>query len=155
VILRLCCILPAMSEQEVARLTRLLQDAVKLSRQSNRAVERKMGLSGGYLSRLFSGIMELRVSHVIDICNAIDFPPAEFFRAAYPMGDGEDPEGSNLQRALAKLHPAPLPEGATPAPKPPPQPVSPPPAASANTEEMEKLLMGALRRLLAEQFGKS
>jgi transcriptional regulator with XRE-family HTH domain len=137
-------------DEEVARLTRLLRDAIKLSKRSNREVEKRLGLSGGYLSRLFAGVMDLRVEHILAICEAIGFPVPEFFRAAYPMQEGEDPVGSNLQQALARLHPHP---SASPAR--PPEPPEPPPPARPSEEEIEKMLVSALRKLLGDQASKS
>lgn len=135
-------------EEEVERLTRLLRDAIKLSKRSNREVEKKLGMSGGYLSRLFAGVMDLRVEHVLAICKAIDFPVPEFFRAAYPLQDGEDPRGSNLQQALSRLHPP-------PASAQPEKPAPPAPAAGPSEEQIERLLVSALRKLLGDQAGKS
>jgi transcriptional regulator with XRE-family HTH domain len=135
-------------EEEVERITRLLRDAIKLSKRSNREVEKKLGMSGGYLSRLFAGVMDLRMEHVLAICNAIDFPVAQFFRAAYPLQESEDPRGSNLQQALSRLHPPPA---AAPAER----PLAEPAAAAPSEEQIERMLLSALRKLLGEQANKS
>ena len=71
-----------MNEDEVVRLTNLLSAAVKFSNVTQREVERKLGLSSGSLSRLFSGGIELKIKHVLDVCEVIGFPPSRFFRAA-------------------------------------------------------------------------
>lgn len=96
---------------------------------TNRDVQEKLGLSGSYLSRLFSGLIELRVEHVVDIARAIDVEPEEIFQLAFPrkaqpssaaaarlrevlsegklpgaageLGDGEG--ASELERALEKM----------------------------------------------------
>ena len=130
-------------DEEVARLRSLLRDAIKLSKRSNRDVEKALGLSGGYLSRLFAGVMDLRVEHILAICAVIEFPPAEFFRAAYPPRDGEDPRGSKLQQALSRLHPASQPEEPPKA-----QPSEAAAATKPNEEEIERMLLSALRKLL-------
>lgn len=140
-----------MSEEEVARLTSLLRDAIKLSKTSNRAVERNLGLSSGYLSRLFAGVMELRVQHVLDICRVIGFAPGEFFRAAYPSADGQEGPGSKLRQALERLHP--LNDNEPAARKPEPLAAADPaaqPEARMNEDDMEKLLLAVLRRLLTQ-----
>ena len=51
---------------------------------TNREVERRLGVSRGYLTRLFSGVMDLRYDHVSDIANAIGVEPEDIFRLAYP-----------------------------------------------------------------------
>lgn len=138
-----------MSEEEVARITALLRDAIKLSKVSNREVERQLELSSGYLSRLFAGVMELRVQHVLDICTVIDFPPGEFFRAVYPPREGDDPHGSKLRQALERLHPSPELEQSRAQPATPAEPDRPTEA------DVERLLMSALRKLLTQEPGKA
>lgn len=136
-------------DEEVARLRSLLRDAIKLSKRSNRDVEKALGLSGGYLSRLFAGVMDLRVEHVLAICQVIDFPPAEFFRASYPLREGEDPRGSKLQQALARLHPAAQLE------EPPKAAPSESTGTKPNEEELERMLLSALRKLLTNQSNQA
>ena len=146
-----------MSDTEVARLTALLRDAIKLSKTSNRSVERELGLSSGYLSRLFAGVMELRVQHILEICRVVGFPPGEFFKAAYPTeqedpeAEPEDPGSAKLRQALERLHPASDLE--------PPKP-APAPAAGSDGKpdgqeplqdvDVEKILLSALRKLLIQ-----
>lgn len=95
-----------MNEDEVLRLTNLLSAAVKFSNITQREVERKLELSSGSLSRLFSGGIELKIKHILDICEVIGFPPARFFHAAYPQREEESGEAWRLQRLLEQLHPA-------------------------------------------------
>ncbi|HEX2644247.1 MAG TPA: helix-turn-helix domain-containing protein [Thermoanaerobaculia bacterium] len=145
-----------MSEIEVARLTALLRDAIKLSKTSNRSVERQLGLSSGYLSRLFAGVMELRVQHILEICTAIGFPPGEFFKAAYPTEDGEqaekeDPTSAKLRQALERLHPASDLEPPKPAPPAArPSEAKPDGGNSLQEADVEKILLSALRKLLIQ-----
>lgn len=94
-----------MNEDEVARLTNLLSAAVKFSNVTQREVERKLGLSSGSLSRLFSGGIELKIKHILDVCQVIGFPPSRFFRAAYPHREEDTGESWRLQRLLEQLHP--------------------------------------------------
>lgn len=51
---------------------------------TNREVERRLGLSRGYLTRLFSGVMDLRYDHVTEIADVIGVDPEDIFRLAYP-----------------------------------------------------------------------
>jgi hypothetical protein len=91
-------------DPEVARVARLLKSAILLSEQSQRSIERQMGLSPGYLGRIIDGKLELRIAHILGVCRAIRLPPAAFFLAAYPETLNLDPETMRLVQALQHLH---------------------------------------------------
>ena len=91
-------------EPEVERIARLLKSAILLSHQSQRSIERQMGLSPGYLGRIIEGRLELRVSHILGVCKAIGLPPAGFFLAAYPEALNLPAESMSLVQALQHLH---------------------------------------------------
>src|SRR6185436_5910476 len=131
-----------MNEDEVVRLTNLLSAAVKFSEITQREVERKLGLSSGSLSRLFSGGIELKVKHILDVCEVIGFPPARFFHAAYPLRDEESGEPWRLQRLLEQLHPA--------REERPPAPPTPPPAPGPSQAEIERMVLAALGKVFSE-----
>lgn len=108
-----------MSHEEIARIAAALRTAIRLSGISHRQVERELGLSTGYLTRILAGQVELRVRHVLDVCRVIGLPPDRFFGALFPLQDG--PESmSRLERGLAQLHP------------PPGRPAPPPPTGSSS-----------------------
>ena len=88
-----------MRDKEVERIARMLKAAVQFCEVSHRQVERSMGLSTGYLSRIFSGKVELRVQHVLGVCHAIGLPVEAFFEAAYPRRDS----GLGTARLVAAL----------------------------------------------------
>jgi len=69
---------------EVRRLRTMLKTAMKVLGFTNRDVERKLGLSGSYLSRLFSGMIDLKVDHVVAIARVIGVEPEELFQLAFP-----------------------------------------------------------------------
>ncbi|HKH49044.1 MAG TPA: helix-turn-helix transcriptional regulator [Thermoanaerobaculia bacterium] len=95
-----------MSHEEIARIAAALRTAIRLSGISHRQVERELGLSTGYLTRILAGQVELRVRHVLDVCRVIGLPPDRFFGALFPPQEG--PESmSRLERGLAQLHPPP------------------------------------------------
>lgn len=95
-----------MSHEEIVRIAAALRTAIRLSGISHRQVERELGLSTGYLTRILAGQVELRVRHVLDVCRVIGLPPERFFGALFPLQEG--PESmSRLERGLAQLHPAP------------------------------------------------
>ncbi|HWN42198.1 MAG TPA: hypothetical protein VNW71_08245 [Thermoanaerobaculia bacterium] len=91
-------------DPEVARIARLLKSAILLSEQSQRSIERQMGLSPGYLGRIIDGKLELRIAHILGVCRAIRLPPAAFFLAAYPETLNLDSETMRLVQALQHLH---------------------------------------------------
>lgn len=134
-----------MNEDEVVRLTNLLSAAVKFSNITQREVERKLGLSSGSLSRLFSGGIELKIKHILDICEVIGFPPARFFHAAYPQREEESGEAWRLQRLLEQLHPA-------KEEKPSTAPVEEPPAATPGPSqaEIERMVLAALGKFFSD-----
>jgi transcriptional regulator with XRE-family HTH domain len=138
-----------MNEDEVVRLTNLLSAAVKFSNITQREVERKLGLSSGSLSRLFSGGIELKVKHILDVCEVIGFPPSRFFHAAYPQREAESGESWRLQRLLEQLHPAKDQDSSAP-PNGPATPAAPPPTQA----EIEKMVIAALGKFFSE-MGKA
>lgn len=73
------------AEPETARLLRVLRAILAVLEVSNRSVENKLGLSNGYLSRLFAEAIDLKLDHIVGICNALDITPADFFQVAYPQ----------------------------------------------------------------------
>jgi transcriptional regulator with XRE-family HTH domain len=133
-----------MNEDEVVRLTNLLSATVKFSNITQREVERKLGLSSGSLSRLFSGGIELKVKHILDICEVIGFSPARFFHAAYPQREEESGESWRLQRLLEQLHPA---QGMASAA---PEHETQPPAQGPSQAEIERMVLAALGKFFSE-----
>lgn len=164
-----------MSSPQVERMLLILRSAVRMSQLSNREVERRLGWSSGYLSRLFAQDMALKIEHVLNICTAIGLPPGEIFRAVFPRKPGE--AAPSWAGALTRLHPAPPPDGPAPAPsrttaaaraeaagertaarrgRAAASPASTGPNGDSEPElaisqnDMEKLLLSALRNLLLE-----
>jgi transcriptional regulator with XRE-family HTH domain len=91
-------------DQDVRRVAKLLKAAVQFLGVPHRQIERSMGLSTGYLSRIFSGKVELRVEHVLGICAAVNLSPGAFFEAAYPLRE-LDRNTARLVAALRELMP--------------------------------------------------
>jgi transcriptional regulator with XRE-family HTH domain len=91
-------------KDEVARITRALKTIVQLRTVPHRYIEDQMGLSTGYLSRIFSGKVVLRVEHILGVCRAVKIPPGGFFEAVYPPEE-YDSEMESLIAALQELLP--------------------------------------------------
>lgn len=137
-----------MNEDEVVRLTNLLAAAVKFSNTTQREVERKLGLSSGSLSRLFSGGIELKVKHILDVCEVIGFPPSRFWNAAYPQREEESGDAWRLQRLLEQLHPAKDREREVSTPPPPDE--APAPPSGPTQADIDRMVMAALGRFFSD-----
>lgn len=126
--------------EEIKRLLNVLRTAMKILDITNREVEKKLGLSYGYLSRLFAGAIELKIEHILDICAAIGLRPAEFFHLAYPRVQVPGtPAAAKLRDVLQGFQPqgenGEAPEGTPP---------------GLSHEEIEQMMLASLRKLLIE-----
>ena len=131
-----------LTEEEITRVAGALKTAVRLSGVSQRRIEREMGLCPGYLSRIFSGKVELRVRHILGVCRVIQLPADSFFQAVFPRRQEIDQSSARVERGLLELHPAPYPTrkqaGASPA--------APAPGAWAKADR----LLERLRQVLVD-----
>jgi transcriptional regulator with XRE-family HTH domain len=133
-------------DPEVARIARMLKSAILLSEQSQRSIERQMGLSPGYLGRIIDGKLELRIAHILGVCRAIKMPPAAFFLAAYPEMLNVDPQTMRLVQALQHLHRQRV-EGEGGKEE---APAPPPPAAAPDRARVEQTMKDFLDVLFGE-----
>lgn len=129
-----------MTDEQVGRLTEMLRTVIRLSDYTNREIERRLGFSGGYLSRLFGGQVEIKVSHILNVLEIIGMYPSEFFQIAFPPAEGEP---SPVMKKLLGMTPQ-----RRPFPLPAPAPTPPAPALSA--QEIEERLSEALRKVFSE-----
>jgi transcriptional regulator with XRE-family HTH domain len=138
-----------MKDKDVARVAQMLKAAVRFTGVTHRKIEGQMGLSTGYLSRILSGKVELRIEHVLGVCRAIGLPPSAFFEAAYPSRE-LDPETARLVAALQELLPAEEEDAPRPRPRKPGPLRQPPPrktgkaAPRAATSQLRRLLEAVL-----------
>ena len=86
------------NSEEVQRIISLLERLIAYQKVPISTIENQMGVSQGYLARLFRGETHLRYQHVLDVLEAIGVPPRGFFKLAYELDGGE----GDL-RALASL----------------------------------------------------
>jgi hypothetical protein len=75
-------------EAQVARVTRLLDEAAHRTRRSRRSLERELGLAHGYLGGLFRGRMDLKVYHVLLLAKLLHLDPVEILRQALQPEEG-------------------------------------------------------------------
>ncbi|HJX28173.1 MAG TPA: helix-turn-helix transcriptional regulator [Thermoanaerobaculia bacterium] len=128
---------------EIEHIIRVLRTAMRVFGYRNADLERKMGWSTSYLSRLFSGGIELRFEHVLDITAALGLRPDEIFRIAYP--DREPPSEAALR--LRQATGAFLPARSTVPASPPPHPLP----STRSDEDLERLMEKALRKFFTER----
>jgi transcriptional regulator with XRE-family HTH domain len=120
-------------DPETQRLITLLKVTLRILGITNRELARRLKMSPSYLSKLFSGVSELRLDHVIRICRAVELEPAEFFRLAYPrQPDNGTLAASKLRDLLTTVQ------------------VPAPPKPELGEEEIE----GVLRATLAKIMGR-
>jgi transcriptional regulator with XRE-family HTH domain len=125
--------------EEIKRLLNVLRTAMKILDITNREVEKKLGLSYGYLSRLFAGAIELKIEHILDICQAIGLRPAEFFHLAYPrVPIPGTPAATKLRDVLQGFQPQSADGEEHEA------------LQGLSHEEIERMMLASLRRLLAD-----
>lgn len=142
-----------MEKLESERLMSLLRKAMRMLDIKHRDLAVRMGVSPSYLSRLFHGVIDLKVDQLVRIVEALGLRPGEFFRLAYP-DDAEPPSDAAL--ALSGL----MPERAAGRPEPPMALLSPPPSptsparfaapAYVTAEEVERQIEETVRRLFTE-----
>ncbi|MEA2559758.1 MAG: hypothetical protein QOH06_1262 [Acidobacteriota bacterium] len=129
-----------MIQEETQRLLQVLRVAMRILDVSNRDIEKALGLSYGYLSRLFSGSIELKVEHVFQILGVLGLTPAEFFHLAYPRKPSPPSDASTRMRSIL--------DGFGPLP-----PAERPPSGDLSPEELEALVSKTLQKLLREAKG--
>jgi transcriptional regulator with XRE-family HTH domain len=110
----------------------------------NADVERKLGWSVSYLSRLYSGGIELRFEHIVDIAGALGLRPEEVFRFAYPDLNEEPSEAAkSVRSATVSL-------GGVRLPPPVAAPAAEPPPPALTVADVERIVAKTLRRFLID-----
>jgi hypothetical protein len=87
---------------EVRRFARLLESAVRLSKVSAQQLDRKLGLAPGTLNRIFHGKIDLKLRHVLMVCEALGYEPKRFFELAF-LDDAEAAAAAPAQQIHAVL----------------------------------------------------
>src|SRR5262245_40623441 len=94
------------TREERDRLIRMLRTAMRLLGFTNREIERRLGYTPSYLTRLLSGQIELRFEHIVEIASAMGMTVAEFFQFAYPLAEEPLSEAAQqLEDVLEELRP--------------------------------------------------
>lgn len=125
-------------KDEIKRILELLRTLSRMLGLTNREIERRMGLTPSYLSRLYGGFIEVKLEHVYGIARAIGLKPGEFFELAYPSRSEPPSEAAiAIRRILRDMQPA-----ATPEPPPPAPP-------AIRQEDIQKMVQDSLREFFS------
>ena len=101
-------------KSQTAHLSQVLKTSIRALGLSLREVERRLGMSRGYLTRLFSGEMDLKVDHVVEIADILGVEPEEIFRLAFPSSPAEAGPAALRLRATFGVPAEPQPETGAP-----------------------------------------
>lgn len=101
------------SQDEVIRISKLIEDLILLKKKPVRQIERELGIAQGTLNRILTGKIQLKLVHLLDILTVLDVPFASFFAVAYAPEAVKDSSGelAQIQRLAGarKVPPIPLP----------------------------------------------
>ncbi len=122
---------------ETQRLLDLIRLTCRILGLTHRELGKRLGVSSSYLSRLFTGAIELKMDHVVEIARAMDLEPGDLLEIVFPPSQAPRSEGAAQLQHIAELF------GRHKAPAPAPDPE----AAALSAEQVEELLARALQRV--------
>jgi transcriptional regulator with XRE-family HTH domain len=79
-------------EEEVRQAARLLESLIQAAGVPEDELARRLDVSSGYVGRLLSGEVELKLRHILSILRALEIEAAVFFESLYPVG----PQGGTI-----------------------------------------------------------
>ena len=86
---------------QTERLIFVLRAAIRAVGLTFKEVEKRLNVSGGYLTRLFAGQMPIRVDQITEIAEAAGLDPDEIYRLAFPpVQKPATPETELIRRAI-------------------------------------------------------
>jgi len=95
------------SEGQTEQLARVLKILLRSAKIQNQEIEKKLGFSGGYMSRLLSGKIDIKISHVLDLAAILDLWPHELFAIVLPPARSGPSRGlQNIKKVLPHVVPA-------------------------------------------------
>lgn len=71
-------------EDEIRQAARLLESLIQAAGVPEDELERRLDVSPGYLGRLLSGEIELKLRHILSILRALEVEPSLYFESLYP-----------------------------------------------------------------------
>ncbi len=73
-----------MLDEEIRRALRLLEAVIQAAGYSEDDLEQRLDASPGYLGRLLSGEIELKLRHILAILRVLEVEPGQYFQSLYP-----------------------------------------------------------------------
>lgn len=93
--------------EEIQRILEVTQTLLRVLDLSNREIERRLGLSPSYLTRVFTGYVEVKLEHILEIARAMGLSAAEFFSFVYPeLPEPPSEAAATIRKRLAQLQPS-------------------------------------------------
>lgn len=127
---------------ETEHMIQVLRSAIRVLGFTYKDIEATIGVSGGYITRLFNGTLELRFEHIIDIGRAMGLEPEEVFQLAYPHP--RNPPSQAAQR-LRSTFPQPSYDSGAP---------SAPSGAAGGDSKISSALEQEMERMMKKVFSR-
>jgi hypothetical protein len=83
-------------DDEVRRATKLLEALIQVTGVSREEIERRLEAAPGYVERLLTGRLELKLRHILAVLRVLEIEPSLFFQTLYPEAG---PAGGAVQIA--------------------------------------------------------
>ncbi len=123
-------------DDEVRGAAKLLEALIQVMGVSPEELEMRLEASPGYVGRLLSGRVELKLRHILAILRILEIEPALFFQTLYPEAG---PAGGMVQLDELRQRLTALGVGCEPtAPKP-----------EVGMDDLERLVQGAVQAALS------
>jgi transcriptional regulator with XRE-family HTH domain len=125
-------------EDEVRQTARLLESLIQAAGVPESELERRLDVSPGYVGRVLSGEIELKLRHILSILRTLEIDSGLFFESLYPTQPlGGTIRMEDLQERLQRLGLG--------------NPSEAPPVV---VDDLEQLVQGALRAALGRKGGR-
>lgn len=85
-------------EDEIRRITGLLEKLMQLEGRSQRSMEQELGLGTSGMSKILKGVVRLQLNHVLMILEVLGIPPGQFFQLAFHETGREHPSLAKLRQ---------------------------------------------------------
>ena len=126
-----------MIDDEVRRAAKLLETLIQAVAVSPEELEKRLDVSPGYLRRLLSGAVELKLRHILAILRILEIEPSLFFQTLYPEAG---PAGAMVQLDELRQRLTALGVDRSAAPKP-----------EVGIDDLERLVQGAVQAALSSR----
>jgi transcriptional regulator with XRE-family HTH domain len=91
-------------EEEVRQAARLLESLIQAAGVSEAELERQLDVSPGYVGRVLTGEIELKLRHILALLRGLEIEPSLYFESLFPAGSpGGTIRMEDLQQRLQGL----------------------------------------------------